>query len=70
MIRTEAGMPTARFVDMIGVPERSYRRWQAKARANRPPKGPWPQPARTAVRDAVVAHAKAHPAWDTGRSGR
>lgn len=40
MIRTEAGMPTARFVDMIGVPERSYRRWQAKAKQDRPPKGP------------------------------
>ena len=35
----------------------------AKAGADRPPKGPWPQPARTAVRDAVVAHARAHPAW-------
>lgn len=40
MIRVEAGMPTARFVKLIGVPERSYRRWQAKARQERPPKGP------------------------------
>lgn len=70
MIRTEAGMPTARFVDMIGVPERSYRRWQAKARADRPPKGPWPQPARTAVRDAVSLTRKRTRPGDTGRSGR
>jgi hypothetical protein len=30
VIRLDAGMPTSRFVDLIGVPDRSYRRWQAK----------------------------------------
>ena len=36
VIRLDAGMPTSRFVDLIGVPERSCRRWQAKARTDRP----------------------------------
>ena len=47
MIRLEAGMPTARFSRLIGVPERSYRRWQQRQRQGRPAKGPWPTPART-----------------------
>lgn len=62
MIRTDAGMSTGRFCALIDVPERTWRRWQAKARTDRPPKGPWPQPARLAVRDAVIAHARARPA--------
>ena len=48
---------------MIDVPERSWRRWQAKARAERRPKGPWPTPARDAAHDLVTRHALAHPAW-------
>ncbi len=57
-------MPTSRFVELIGVPERSYRRWQAKAKVDRPPKGgPWPQPARDAARELATKHALAHPAW-------
>jgi putative transposase len=56
-------MPTARFCQLIGVPERTWRRWQAKQRGERPPRGPWPRPVRTGVREVVVAHAKAHPAW-------
>jgi putative transposase len=32
VIRLEAEMPTARFVRLIGVPERSYRRWQQRQR--------------------------------------
>ncbi|AQP46184.1 transposase [Tessaracoccus flavus] len=63
MIRREAGMSTARFVKLIDMPERTWRRWQAKARQDRRPKGPWPQPARTAARDLVVGHALAKPAW-------
>lgn len=31
MIRTEAGMSTARFCCLIDMPERTWRRWQAKA---------------------------------------
>jgi len=56
-------MPTARFCQLIGIPERSYRRWQAKARAGHPPKGPWPAPVRLAHREVIVALAVRHPAW-------
>ncbi len=63
MICVEAGMSTARFVKLIGMSERTWRRWQAKARQDRGPKGPWPQPARTAARDLVVGHALAKPLW-------
>lgn len=63
MIRVDAGMPTARFCTVIGVPERTWRRHQARARAGAPVKGPWPRPARQRVRDAARRHALAHPAW-------
>jgi putative transposase len=56
-------MPTARFCALIGVPERTWRRHQGRARAGGPVKGPWPRPARTRVREAVRAQALAHPAW-------
>jgi transposase InsO family protein len=47
----------------MGIPERTWRRWQAKARAGYPPKGPWPAPARAAHRDAVCQIAREHSAW-------
>ena len=40
VIRIEASMSTARFVQLIDMPERTWRRWQAKARHDRHPKGP------------------------------
>jgi transposase InsO family protein len=63
VIRTEAGMPTARFTRLVGIPERTYRRWQAKARRGLPAKGPWPTPAQDRAEDALVATADAWPAW-------
>ena len=63
MIRVEAGMSTTRFCALLDMPERTWRRWQAHARAGRPAKGAWPRPARDGVRDAVLGHALAHPAW-------
>ena len=63
MIRTEAGMATTRFCELIGVPERTWRRHQSRARAGTRVKGPWPRPARERVRDAARRHALAHPAW-------
>jgi putative transposase len=35
VIRIQAGMPTTRFCALIGVPERTWRRHQARARAGR-----------------------------------
>lgn len=56
-------MPTTRFASLIGVPERTWRRHQARARVQRPPKGPWPRPARKSARAVARRHALAHPAW-------
>lgn len=63
VIRIEAGMSTSRFCRLIDMPERTWRRWQSKARQQQPPKGPWPQPARDAARPLVTGHALAKPAW-------
>lgn len=63
MIRLEAGMSTARWCERFDIPERTWRRWQAKARAGGQPKGPWPKPAREEARELVLKHALAHPAW-------
>ncbi|GGV88291.1 hypothetical protein GCM10015535_39290 [Streptomyces gelaticus] len=54
MIRVDAGMPTARFCRLIGVPERTWRRHQARARQGVRARGPWPPPARERVRDAKM----------------
>ncbi|HEX8858879.1 MAG TPA: IS3 family transposase [Actinomycetes bacterium] len=63
MIRAEAGMSTARFCELTGMPERTWRRWQARAAAGLQPKGPWPRPARGAALELAREHALAHPAW-------
>lgn len=63
MIRTEAGMSTARFCQLIDIPERSWRRWQTKARAGWPVKGRWPSPVGEVVEPVVVKHAEAHTGW-------
>lgn len=62
-MRIDEGMSITRFCQMFDIPERSWRRWQSKARAGQPVKGPWPAPSRQAHRAAVVAAATAHPAW-------
>ncbi|MFM7210584.1 MAG: transposase [Actinomycetota bacterium] len=56
-------MPTATFCSVIGVPERTWRRWQAKARADQSAKGPWPKPVREIAKATIVAHAEKHVAW-------
>jgi hypothetical protein len=63
VIRLEAGMPTMRFTRLIGVPERSYRRWQQRQRQGRPAEGPRPAPQRDRVKPAVIAYADRLPAW-------
>jgi transposase InsO family protein len=56
-------MSTTRFCALIDMPERTWRRWQAKARAGGCSKGPWPRPARAAALGLARNHALAHPAW-------
>jgi len=63
MIRVDAGMPTSRFVRLVGVPERSYRRWQARQRHGRPVRGPWPAPSRERIEPLAVEQADRWPAW-------
>jgi len=63
VIRTDAGMSTTRFCELIDMPERTWRRRQAKTRAGARAKGPWPRPARTAAAELALKHALAHPAW-------
>ena len=47
-------MPTSRFTDLCAVPERSYRRWQARARQGCRPKGSWPTPTQDRVEQKLV----------------
>jgi len=63
VIRVAAGMSTARFCRLIDMPERTWRRWQARARSGGRAKGPWPRPARAAAAELARPHALAHPAW-------
>jgi putative transposase len=63
LIRLEAGVPTARFTRLIGVPERSYRRWQQRERLGRPVKGPWPAPSADRIEPVAVVYADRYPAW-------
>ena len=43
--------------------ERTWRRWQARARAGGQPKGPWPTPARGEAWGLALTHATKHSAW-------
>ncbi len=63
MIRQDAGMPTSRFTLLVGVPERTYRRWQARSRDGRPTRGPWPTPAQDQVEEKLVEVADQWLAW-------
>lgn len=56
-------MSTTRFCQLIDMPERTWRRWQAKTRNGQQAKGPWPRPARSAVLELARTQALAHPAW-------
>ena len=56
-------MSTARFCRLLGVPERSYRRWQQRQRNGRPVKGPWPTPSADRIEPDAVAYADRYPQW-------
>jgi putative transposase len=63
MIRLQAGMPVSRFCQLTGIPRRTYHRWQAKARAGMPAKGPWPAPVVDPAEALVAKYAADWPAW-------
>jgi putative transposase len=64
VIREAAAMPTARFTRLLGIPRRSYARWQARARTGLPSgKGPWPAPGVDAAEPLVAKYAGDWPAW-------
>jgi putative transposase len=63
LIRLEAEMTTARFTRLVGVPERSYRRWQSRQRNGRPVKGPWPAPSADRIEPVAITYADRFPAW-------
>ena len=61
MIRQDAGISTVSFCRMLGLPERTYRRWQQRQRHGRPARGPWPTPAQDRVGPVAVAYADRWP---------
>lgn len=63
MIRIDVGMSTSRWCALFDVPERTWRRWQAKARTGARSKGSWPRPARDAAAELARKYALTHPAW-------
>lgn len=56
-------MSTVRFCGMLGLPERTYRRWQQREREGRPARGPWPTPAQDRVAPAAIAVADRWSEW-------
>ena len=48
---------------LAGIPERTYRRRLARARAGSPPKGPWPAPQVDRIEALAAKYAEAWPAW-------
>jgi transposase InsO family protein len=63
VIRLEARMPTAGFCRLVGVPERTYRRWQQRQRQGRPAKGPWPTPSADRIEPVAIDYADRFPQW-------
>jgi transposase InsO family protein len=57
VIRQDAAMPVSRFAQLIGIPRRTYHRWQANARRTGRAKGPWPAPVVEAVEPLVAKYA-------------
>ena len=62
VVRVDVGMPTSRSCSLVGVPERTWPRWQAKARGHASPKGLGPKSIPGAAKERVVKHTAAHTA--------
>ncbi len=56
-------MPTTRFWELFGISERTYRRWQAKARVGQRREGSLATASAADTSRRVVALATKHPAW-------
>jgi putative transposase len=65
VIRVEEQLSTAGFCRLLGIPQRTYRRWQQRERAGRPTKGPWPTPAADRIEAIAVEYADRYPQWGT-----
>jgi putative transposase len=63
VIREDAAMPTARCCALIGIPRRTYARWQFKARSGLAGKGPWPAPVVDVVEPIAAKYAADWPDW-------
>jgi transposase InsO family protein len=63
VIRRDAGLSTARFCRLLGLAERSYRRWQRRERQRRPAKGPWPTPSADRLEPLALDYADRYPQW-------
>jgi putative transposase len=48
---------------LVGIPRRSYARWQARARAGASAQGPWPAPVVDAAEPVVAKYAADWPGW-------
>ncbi|MGC5617632.1 transposase [Georgenia sp. Z1491] len=56
-------MSTARWCRIFDIPERTWRRWQSRARVGEPARRPHPRPARDAAATLIDMHAAKHPVW-------
>lgn len=66
MIRQDAEMPTTRFCTLLGIPRRSYARWQARGRGyggQVPVTGPWPAPVVDLLEPVAAKYAADWPGW-------
>jgi hypothetical protein len=63
MIRIEAQLSVSRFLELIGMPRRTYYARRERHRSGPRAKGPWPSPALDAIEADVARIAAARPAW-------
>ena len=63
MIRTDAGCSVSRFVELVGVPRRTYHARLARHRGGDLAKGPWPAPVVDRIEPTVAKYAARWPAW-------